>query len=243
MSALEIRKDLEKIFEKAQEGRYDMSASRFVESFVKPFDKELIAPMSAKKLGITTEEVLKLWEEKAEKGRLAGSVLHKHLENSFTGSNKPTGLDGSVISTYMKNDPEYRDLVNNNIRLVDIFYDTVKEYLAPMLVEHRVADEDLSILGIPDYLFQDLRTGNLILFDLKHGKPITDKGKNKMLGPFCQVKDGNLQKNSLQLSFYKFIIERNSSYQISDMIIGHIGDKYNSYRALDMQDIIAQYYS
>ena len=221
---------------------YNMTVTGFINKF-KPFNADLIAPKSAKKLGLTTQQVLDMWELKGEKGRTRGKILHNFLESLFTDKGTEDLTESLGYKNLIKDDKDYEQSV---IQVKDIavkFHTKIKDTFIPILVEQKMYDEQLGLLGKPDYLFLDKTSNKLILFDAKQGKEINDKGYNKMLGLFLEHKESTLVKASLQLSLYKFIFERLTSYKIDDMIIGHFGDVYNSYRAIDMTRLIKTYYN
>ncbi len=63
-----------------EEGEVYLSGSQYAESFRKPFDKQTISSAMAKKAGVSAEEILKMWELKAEVSRDYGNAIHKALQ-------------------------------------------------------------------------------------------------------------------------------------------------------------------
>ena len=242
MKREEVIEVLEDAFGECDKKKYHISVTKFVDRFVKPFDKDLIAPISAKKAGVSTEEILELWDLKAEKGRMRGVILHTYLESLFNQEpDVDLGMNDSRYLELCEGDKEFNNSVVEVLHAADKFYEKIAGRYEPIWTEKMVGDDEFGINGKPDLPLFDNNTGNIVLFDAKQGKELTAKGYNKMLGPFSKHKDGNLVTGSLQLSMYKFIIEKNTGLKVSSCILGHFGKVYNSHAIIDLTPEIKLY--
>lgn len=182
------------------------SVTNFVEGCFPKFDAELIAKRVAMKRGISPQEVLKLWEQ----NRVLGTTLHKKIENYYKG---------------MQSDDD------DAYRLFKVFANKVK--LQPYRTEWAVYDMQHKIAGTIDFV--DCQNGEYIIYDWKRSDKIIENGMpvkvnkygEKGKFPLSHLDDTPYYHYAMQLSIYKYILEKNYGKRISDLRLGVFHPSYD----------------
>ena len=211
-----------------------ISGTTFIHKFFPDFDSPKIAPFVAKKRGITTEEVLREWEEERQKSANLGTELHsdieQYLDNRKTNSKK-----------------EFQ-------HFLELFKKI--ENLELYRTEWRIFDDILMLAGTADTIFRK-KDGTFVIYDWKRSKEIKEKGfpifgnngeTQKGIGVCEDVEDCNHQYYCLQLNLYKRILEEHyfGEGQISAMYFVQLHpnfETYNLYEVPNMQKKINKMYN
>lgn len=177
--------------------RYDnkriFGVTSFLERFIKQFDSDFWSKKKAEQAGITQEEMLAQWDAKRDRSCDLGHCVHDYIEKFY--------MEGSELLT---------EDVEANERIVKFhtIYESKLKSLTPIGSEIRVFSKKWGIAGTLDQLY--LYEGSVIIGDWKTNKEIkTDKSYcfNKLLPPFQNYKDNELNKYSLQISLYRLLLE------------------------------------
>lgn len=191
------------------------SMTALIHEHSQPFDAEKIAPKTAKKLGKTTEEVLKMWKDANTLSKVKGT--HIHAFNEYIWQNKEyTYPKDKVIEElgYDALEPIWGQLTN----IAKQFYDKYKDRIIPIGLELVVGDEELEICGSIDFLCYSIKLNSLIIIDYKSNKEIKFKpfNRNKMTGCLSHLDDCNYIHYSLQLNGYQYILEKNTNLKLNN---------------------------
>jgi len=204
--------------------------TKALDCMYKPFPKDIIAPKSAKKFGLKTEEILKLWDGKAEGGSGFGTVMHNYLE---------------MYETYRYTSMPEEKYLPNLKPLADI----VKSFdwekwggVKPVIVEPLISVKDRA--GFVDRLvsheFSDL-LGDGVIYRVEDYKFYADaeklesKYKNSM---FPSMPNNKITKGILQMSVYSDMLELNG-FEVSDDVVLHVWDgKWTAYAEKRIPNII-----
>lgn len=192
------------------DGNTLQSVTNIVENCFPKFEAELHAKYTAAKLGITPEKVIMMWEQKGKESRELGTVMHQKIENYYQGKDS-------------KEDDSYR--------LFKMFTDKVK--LEPYRTEWAVYDTDYNIAGTIDFV--DYQDGKYTIYDWKrsdkiiaNGMPVkVSKYQEKGLYPLEHLENCAYYHYALQLSLYKFILEKNYDIKVSDLRLGIFHPSYD----------------
>ena len=192
------------------DGKTLQSVTNFVDDCFPKFDAELHAKYTAAKLGITPEKVIMMWEQKGKESRELGTVMHQKIESYYQGKDS-------------KEDDSYR--------LFKMFTDKVK--LEPYRTEWAVYDTDYNIAGTIDFV--DYQDGKYTIYDWKrsdkiiaNGMPVkVSKYQEKGLYPLEHLENCAYYHYALQLSLYKFILEKNYDIKVSDLRLGIFHPSYD----------------
>lgn len=176
------------------------SVSGKLKTYYEEFNAAKIAPFSAKKLGISTDEVLALWAAKGLEATTRGTKVHSFGEH------------------YAKN----RTIIPNNIQeeAIKSWFDRMPPNLIPIAEELRAYHLTEMYAGTADGLLYNSDTGKYIIYDFKTNASLDKnyKGK-KMLSPFNDLLDCSYNKYQIQLSYYKILLEQVPGLKVERMII------------------------
>lgn len=167
------------------------SSTTFLSRYSKPFPKEFIAPKSAAKRlregkkGVTTVDVLDMWALNGDISRLYGNAVHKAVEYWIR------------FEEYPKTD--YTRKVVNEFKKLN---------LGPCIAEYVMGDVDLMLAGMADIIeLVDIDKKIINLLDIKTNADLYDS-KGYLLPPFDHLEASNFNKYRLQLSLYKYFLEK-----------------------------------
>lgn len=197
-------------------GRIFDSVTTIVENAFPKFDSEKHAKVVAEREGLTISQVLKAWEEKGKISREAGTKMHQQIERFLTGL------------SYER---------TTEVSLFEYFYNQVS--LHPYRTEWAIFDEDSRIAGTVDYVDDE---NGYILYDWKRSTSILKNGfpdKSNAFGekgnyPIEHLDNCAYYHYALQLSFYRYILEKNYGITITKQRLGVFHSSYNKPYILEM---------
>lgn len=194
------------------------SVTTFVKNCFPEFDSEYHAKRKAEALGITKEAVLEMWDKKERESREQGTTMHRKIESYY--------LSKSVSS-------------DETFELFKIFANKIT--LKPYRTEWAVYDWEQKIAGTIDFV--DYQNGEYIIYDwkrsdkliAKNGLPIKNSQYGeKALPPIENLDDSPYYHYALQLSLYKYILEKNYDITVSKLRLGIFHPSYNKPYVLEM---------
>ena len=193
------------------------SVTNIVENCFPKFDAQLHAKTTAAKMGMTEEEVIAMWERKGKESRELGTAMHQKIESYYQGKDSRE---------------------DDAFRLFKVFADKVK--LEPYRTEWAVYDTDYNIAGTIDFV--DYQDGKYTIYDWKrsdkiiaNGMPVkVSKYQEKGLYPLEHLENCAYYHYALQLSLYKFILEKNYNIKVSDLRLGIFHPSYDKPYVLKM---------
>lgn len=177
-------------------GRVLRSVTTLVEDQFERFD----APYWAARKAIppqTPEQLMQLWEDKAREARDLGTLMHDRIERYYLGElADDEGADDSTFRHFLAFAAHHR--------------------LQPYRTEWRIYLEECGLAGTLDFLAIG-DDGQFEIWDWKRsskligpdGRPITDNRYGKRaLGRLANVPDCTYWHYALQVSIYRYILER-----------------------------------
>jgi len=219
-------------------GKPMTSVTKVIGKFKQPFDTDYWSVKKAKERGILKEEILKEWKYKADFATQKGSAFHAYAENYLF--NKVFPFPEEEMTTVLgsvDNMLECREALNSIIKLFKKFYDDSFEKLLPIRAELVVGDEELGLCGMIDQLFWNEKSGMLEIWDWKTNKDIKERNKwQQFKDPISHLDVCELNTYSLQLSTYKYIIERNTDLKLGDCYIVWLNEKNDKYKVFKCHD-------
>lgn len=177
-----------------------ISVTTLIHKYFPEFDADVVIKKmmasrnwpQSKYFGRTPESIKKEWEENGDQASQLGTIMHKSIEQFF---------NQEPVST-----PNSKEFV----MFMQFWRDFTTKYpmMRPYRSEWLVYDEDISLAGSIDLVVSDPK-GNLIIVDWKRSKEIKiqnnfEKGKV----PFQTYPNCNYSHYSLQLNFYRTILEK-----------------------------------
>lgn len=212
--------------------RVGISVTRLIEEYSNPFDQQAIAEKVALRDNKDVTQVLQEWEYKNKFACEKGSTCHNYSQSLW---NKEP-YDASIFD----NSIEYVNAVCKIQRQATNFYHDFKDKFIHIQDEQLVGSEEYNICSAIDHLFLD-KEGNVWLIDYKTNsvlKGYNDDEKNqrytkKMLIPLQNLKDDALHHYYLQLSIYKYLIERYTNIKIYKTMIVYMSENIEKYELIE----------
>ena len=220
------------------DGKRTKSVTSIISKYKHPFDKDYWSQKKADERGITKEEILKEWKYKADFSCEKGSAFHEYAENFLTNKLFPfpehriTEALGGV-----ENMLKCREAVEELKKMFNVFYDKSFGKLIPVRAEVVVGDEEWGVTGMVDQIFYNEKSKKLEIWDWKTNKAIKEDNKwQQFKTPLEHLDVCELNTYSLQLSFYKLIIERNTELEIGDCYIVWFNENNETYKIIKCYD-------
>ena len=239
---LKVLKDSFKDFKFYADGHYytykdkpvGISVTRFIAEYENEFDQLGIAERCAIKQNKSVEEILAEWKYKADFACSKGTTCHEYAQSLWSKEQWiPTGIirSGEFITAVEK----IKIQANN-------FYQDYKDRLEHLFDELPIGSEEYDIASCVDHLFYNKLTGGLVLVDYKTNstlKGYNDDIKNrrytkKMKVPLHNIDDDSLHHYYIQLSIYKFLIEKYTGLKVDEMFIVYMSENIENYEIIEI---------
>lgn len=212
--------------------RVGISVTRLIEKYSNPFDQQAIAEKVALRDNKSISKVLEEWEYKNKFACAKGSYCHNFAQGIWSGE-KCEWLDFNNDHKYYSACVKIQGQANN-------FYRDFKDKFIHIQDEQLVGSEEYDICSAIDHLFLD-KDGNVWLIDYKTNsilKGYNDDEKNrrytkKMLIPLQNIKDDSLNHYYLQLSIYKYLIEKYTNIKIYKTMIVYMSENIENYELIE----------
>ena len=191
------------------------SVTEIVGEFFEPFDKMAVAEKLVSSHPnyrmMSVNELLSMWDAKRD----FGTKIHNEIETCLNDNDYPDKLD---IYQY----DEKTRYALDWLRQHDLKYDL------EIYPEVKVFSSEVNIAGSIDVLLYNKNTESYALIDWKTSRKIDTKAYNNKKGTHRitqELQDCKFVHYSLQLSFYRYLLEEYYELKISNQIIAHITDK------------------
>lgn len=217
----------------SEDGQEYTSTTKLMHSMFKPFDAdEVIEKMrrsrtwsSSPYYGMSPDEIKAGWEENRDSAARSGTSMHANIENYYN------GIEYDSTSREFQMFQRFRDDHSN---------------LVPYRTEWCIFDEDSKVSGSVDMVYEDRENTNnrssnkkYVIADWKRSKAI--KTENKWQSGTSifssHLPDCNFIHYSLQLSAYKYILEKNYGLEISKTFIVVLHPNQDAYMKIMTQDL------
>ena len=239
MTKEEYLKELNKAFSDFkffEEGHYykykgkdvGISVTRFIEEYVNEFDSEAVAEKVAIRDGKTIQEVLNEWEYKNKFACEKGSTCHEYAQTRWSGEEyKPLFFDKSM---------DYLNAVAKIQQQATKFYNDYNDRLIHLVDEFVVGSEEYNIASAIDHLFINKLTGGLVLVDYKTNSDIrkNERYAKQMKVPLSHLKDTTLNHYAIQLSIYKYLVEKYTNLKIEEFFIVYMSENIKNYEIIEV---------
>jgi len=214
-------------------GKELISVTTILHQYQEEFKEDYWAKVKAEEYVLSEHEVLRAWKFINKKGTIKGSAIHDYAENLFL--NKVFPYPKQLILEEFGFDPilsEYEITKKH----VDRFYNDVQGKLIPIRTEMIVYDSESLIGGMLDMLFYNVKKKEFEIWDHKTNKKLSLTSDRKMKGELYMLDDSDLNLYSLQLSFYKLIIEKNTGIKLGDSYIIWFSHNNENYEVIKIKD-------
>lgn len=239
---LKVLKDSFKDFKFYEDGHYytykdkpvGISVTRFIAEYENEFNQQEVAERVALKENRPVEEILSEWKYKADFACSKGTTCHEYAQSLWSGENWIfKEFDGTM---------NYSDAVYSITLQAQQFKNDYKDRLEHLQDELVVGSEEYDIASAIDHLFYNKLTGGLVLVDYKTNstlKGYNDDIKNrkytkKMKVPLHNIDDDSLHHYYIQLSIYKFLIEKYTGLKVDEMFIVYMSENIENYEIIEI---------
>lgn len=232
LKELEIFQDF-KFFEEDHHYEYKnqkvgISVTKLIEQYCNEFDSQAIAEKVALKENRSVQDILSEWQHKNTIACLKGSKGHLYVQSLW-------------------NDKLYLKDVNDDVQAVKIplntikeqannFYEDFKDKFEHLADEFIIGSEEYDIASAVDHLFVNKLTEELVLVDYKTNSDIhkNERYAKKMKVPLDHLQDFTLNHYYIQLSIYKFLIEKYTNAKNSEMFIVYMSENIENYQIIEV---------
>ena len=213
------------------------SVTRLLKKFKKEFDKDTAAARVAKRMRVSTKQVLADWELNNLFSTTQGSMLHKYIENYY--NNKRVEFEGNFDGLGYD---EKKKIAENLPKLISYFQNFYNDYNHLLCIKNEIVlgdIEDTRVCGMSDMLCYNTQTDEWEIIDYKTNKKMEKKSKyGNLLYPFEDMSEGEINEYTIQLNTYKYFVEKHTSLKIGKMRIiwfNVVNDNYCVYNLDDIQ--------
>jgi len=206
---------------------YDLSVTSFIHGFFEVFNEDNVIKKNYNKwqtnkhpiyFKLKPSEIKKMWEENRKKAADLGSLLHKDIELFYNGIN--TNNDSIEFNFFLN------------------FHKRITGKLIPFRTEWKIFDEEYKIAGSIDMVYLNTEK-TIVLCDWKRSKKIEKENKFQTgKKPISHMQDTNYWHYSLQLNIYKYIIEKNYSLKVSNLILVFLHPDQLDYTLIKVPDLM-----
>ena len=212
------------------------SVTRLLKKFKKEFDKDTAAARVAKRLRVSTKQVLADWELNNLFSTTQGSMLHKYIENYY--NNKRVEFEGNFDGLGYD---EKKKIAENLPKLIGYFQNFYNDYSHLLCVKNEIVlgdIDDTRVCGMSDMLCYNTLTDELEIIDYKTNKKMEKKSKyGNLLYPFEDMSEGEINEYTIQLNTYKYFVEKHTKLKIGKMRIIWFNVVNDNYRVYDLEDM------
>lgn len=235
---LKVLKNSFKDFKFYEDGHYytykdkpvGISVTRFIAEYENEFNQQEVAEKCALKENRLVEEILAEWKYKADFACVKGTTCHEYAQSLWSGEEwKPLLFDNSLEFEHAK-----KEICNQAIKF-KLDYQEHLEHLQDELV---VGSDEYDIASAVDHLFYNKLTGGLVLVDYKTNSYMSGYNKKayskKMKIPLSHLNDDALHHYYIQLSIYKFLIEKYTGLKVEEMFIVYMSENIENYEIIEI---------
>lgn len=182
----------------------------------------------------SVEDILTQWKYKADFACAKGTTCHEYAQTRWNKSNWN-------FIPFDKSEKYRTDVLKIQIQATN-FYENYKNHLEHLQDELVVGSAEYDIASAIDHLFYNKLTGGLVLVDYKTNSTL--KGYNdaesnrrytkKMKVPLHKIDDDSLHHYYIQLSIYKFLIEKYTGLKVDEMFIVYMSENIENYEIIEI---------
>ena len=236
---LKVLKDTFKDFKFYEDGHYytckgknvGISVTRFIEQYCNEFNAQEVAERVAKKQNKSIYEVLNEWNYKNKFACEKGHFGHLYAQGLWN--------DEDINDIKNKIDAFTNGLespLDKILDQADNFYYDYKDRLEHLADEFVVGSEEYDIASAIDHLFINKLTGGLVLVDYKTNSDIhkSERYAKQMKVPLQHIKDFTLNHYYIQLSLYKYLVEKYTGLKVEEMFIVYMSENIENYEIIEI---------
>jgi len=205
-----------------------IGATGLIEQYTQDFDAQAVAERVAERDNKSVQEVLDEWKQKNKYACDKGHLGHLYAQSLW---NKENVLDEIEKFTNGLETP-----LDKILDQADNFYCDYKDRLEHLYDEYVIGSEEYDIASAIDHLFINKLTGWLVLVDYKTNSDIhkSERYAKNMKVPLSHLKDYTLNHYYIQLSIYKYLVEKYTNLKIEEMFIVWFSENTENYEIIEI---------
>ena len=212
--------------------KFGISATSLIETYGQEFDSNSVSQMVANKRGISQQEVLNEWKKENEFSCIKGSCIHLKAQSLWMGNNYE--IDYNTINNNIDKNrlkKEYDIMSKQAIN----FYNDYKNMYDMIQDEFIVWSKEFDIAGSIDGIMYNKYTQQCCILDFKSNKDLQFESKyhKKMKVPLHKLDDVNGQHYYIQLSIYKYLIEKYTNIKVDETFIVYFNINADNYEIIE----------
>ena len=212
--------------------KFGISATSLIETYGQEFDSDSASQMVANKRGISQQEVLNEWKKENEFSCIKGSCIHLKAQSLWMGTNYE--IDYNTINNNIDKNrlkKEYDIMSKQAIN----FYNDYKDMYDMIQDEFIVWSKEFDIAGSIDGIMYNKYTQQCCILDFKSNKDLQFESKyhKKMKVPLHKLDDVNGQHYYIQLSIYKYLIEKYTNIKVDETFIVYFNINADNYEIIE----------
>ena len=213
--------------------RFGISATSLIETYAQEFDSDGISQMVANKRGISQKEVLDEWKKENKFSCIKGSCIHLKAQSLWMGTDYE--IDYNTIDDTIDKDRLKKEYDIMSKQATD-FYNDYKDMYDMIQDEFIVWSKEFDIAGSIDGIMYNKNTQQCCILDFKSNKDLQFKSKyrKKMKVPLHELDDVNGQHYYIQLSIYKYLIEKYTNIKVDELFIVYFNINADSYEIIEI---------
>lgn len=213
--------------------KFNCSVTQLIETYAQEFDSDGISQMVANKRGISQKEVLDEWKKENEFSCIKGSCIHLKAQSLWMGTNYE--IDYNTIDDTIDKDRLKKEYDIMSKQAID-FYNDYKDMYDMIKDEFIVWSKEFDIAGSIDGIMYNKNTQQCFILDFKSNKDLQFKSKyrKKMKVPLHELDDVNGQHYYVQLSIYKYLIEKYTNIKVDELFIVYFNINADRYEIIEI---------
>lgn len=210
--------------------RVGISVTSLIGQYENEFKQQEMAERVANRDGKTVSEVLAEWKYKSDFACEKGTTCHEFAQSLWNGLKwQPMYFDDSE---------EYIQAVVKIQKQAQSFKENYKDRLEHLQDEFVIGSEEYDIASAIDHLFINKLTGGLVLVDYKTNSYLSGYNKKAykkaMKVPLRHLNDDALNHYYIQLSIYKYLIEKYTKLTVDEMFIVYFSENIDDYEIIEI---------
>ena len=212
--------------------KFNCSVTQLIETYAQEFDSDSVSQMVANKRGISQQDVLNEWKKENEFSCIKGSCIHLKAQSLWMKENYEIDyntIDDTIDKSRLKK--EYDIMSKQAIN----FYNDYKHMYDMIQDEFIVWSKEFDIAGSIDGIMYNKYTQQCCILDFKSNKDLQFESKyhKKMKVPLHKLDDVNGQHYYIQLSIYKYLIEKYTNIKVDELFIVYFNINANNYELIE----------
>lgn len=214
------------------------SVTTLLGEYKRPFDNPYWTKTKGDEWGLPAKVVDSYWNYLNYHGITRGSYLHNFMEMLVNRKEIEPEYPQKVLRFPTHRLARFNVEINLLKDQAKRFVDDTKDYLIPIQSELVVGDTQLGLGGMVDQLFFNVKANEYQLWDWKTDKKIRMNSDYYLTDALFYLEDCEFIKYSLQVSLYKYIIEKNTSLKLGTSYVVWFNAYNDSYRIIELKNLI-----